>query len=69
VKTENPGEIVALDVLELTKNKRILLGIDYFSRKLFGMKIKSKAAKNTIKLLEQILKEITINKLVMDNGR
>jgi hypothetical protein len=35
IETNEPGEIVAFDLLEIKKNQRIILGIDYFSRKLF----------------------------------
>lgn len=68
-ETSKPGELVAMDILELTKNKRILLAIDYFTRKLYGSKVRSKKPEELLKAIERISKEIKIEKLLMDNGR
>ena len=34
--TEKPGEVIGLDVMELTKTQKIMLAIDYFSMKVYG---------------------------------
>jgi hypothetical protein len=35
VYTNTPGELFAIDILEISKNERVVLGIDYFTRKFF----------------------------------
>jgi hypothetical protein len=51
VETNFPGEKVGIDILELSKGKKILVAVDYFSRNCWTYIIKSKEAKNTVKFL------------------
>ena len=64
-----PGEIIGIDVLELTKGRTIVLAIDYSSRYLFGKLIKNKSNKNITTFLEEVYKEIKFVKLRSDNGK
>lgn len=55
--------------MDVTKSEKVLMDIDYFSRKLFGIIIRNKKPENVLKLLDRIYKEIKIKKLIVDNGR
>ena len=69
VKTTYPGEIVAFDFLEISRGERILLGIDYFTRTLYGKCLKTKEAWKVIDLLQEIHKEIRIKTVITDCGK
>ncbi|KAF9761636.1 hypothetical protein NGRA_2502 [Nosema granulosis] len=57
--------------MEVEGDKRfILLGIDYFTRKLWGASLESKSAENVIKALEEWIKEDGFpNELITDNAK
>ena len=57
--TTSSGEIIGLDIMELTKTKKIMLAIDYFSRKLYGIHIRNKRPSQTIKLLSKVRRRDT----------
>lgn len=40
VLTERPGEKIGVDLLEISKKERVIVAIDYFSRKIFDRLIK-----------------------------
>lgn len=69
VNTEKPGEKFAVDILELTKNNKYILGIDYFSRKLFAKKINTKEPKNILEFIKMVYAELPFKELISDNGR
>lgn len=69
VKTYYPGEKVGVDLLVIDKNQYIRVGIDYFSRYIFTKLITTKSAENFLRFLKEINKQISIKKLVCDNGR
>ncbi|KAG0440793.1 hypothetical protein DMUE_1486 [Dictyocoela muelleri] len=54
IHTSYPGERVAFDILEIKKDKLILLGIDYFTRKVFGKSINSKNSQKKSQKLQNL---------------
>lgn len=69
IETSYPGEIFAVDFLDVKKKFKIYVGVDYFSRKAFARLFRSKESKNIIKFLEDVKNELPINTLLSDNGR
>lgn len=67
-KTSKPGEIFAVDILQINAKEKVILGIDYFTRKLYGMAILSKHAGKILKFLHQVYSEFKFKKLMTDNG-
>lgn len=57
VETERPGELVSFDMLEIEKNKRIIIGIDYFTRKLYDKYFTSKETDKILKFIKQVYEE------------
>ncbi|KCZ75899.1 hypothetical protein H311_03113 [Anncaliia algerae PRA109] len=53
IRTTIPGEIFAIDLLEIAKKKRIIIGIDYFSRKIFGKLTATKDAKSILEFIKE----------------
>ncbi|MGL6119850.1 MAG: hypothetical protein ACRC0V_05030, partial [Fusobacteriaceae bacterium] len=68
VYTNTPGELFAVDILEISKNERVVLGIDYFTRKLFGKYIKTKEASKIKEFLDCTYKTFPFKKLLTDCG-
>ncbi|MGL5709134.1 MAG: reverse transcriptase domain-containing protein, partial [Aeromonas sp.] len=69
VDVEKPGDKLGIDILEIKHHDKILVAIDYFSRKIFAQSIKTKEAKKTVKFLNTISKEFQFRKILTDNGR
>ena len=69
VKTERPGEIVAMDIMEIKKGVKVIMAIDYFSRKLFAKLIKSKEARKCLNFIKEVHKYLKIEKLLTDHGK
>lgn len=69
IDTERPGEIMAFDLMEAKKNERIIIGIDYFSRKIFGKLVSSKEAEKIMNFIETVYATFPFGKMVTDNGR
>lgn len=69
IDTDRPGQILGIDILEVTKNERVLMAIDYFSRKLFAKCIATKEAKKIVKFVEEVQKQINVEEIIADNGR
>ncbi|KAG0420324.1 Gag-Pol polyprotein, partial [Dictyocoela roeselum] len=66
--TSFPGERVAFDILEIKKNDLILLGIDYFTRKVFGKAINSKCSEKILEFIKCVHGEFPMKTLLTDNG-
>ncbi|KAG0437177.1 hypothetical protein DMUE_3841 [Dictyocoela muelleri] len=69
IKTELPGERMAFDILEVEKNKRIIVAIDYFSRYVFAEELKSKEAVETLEFIKNVYSKFNFKTLVADNGK
>ncbi|KAG0427929.1 Gag-Pol polyprotein, partial [Dictyocoela muelleri] len=67
--THFPGERVAFDIMEIGKNDLVLLGIDYFSRKIFGKAIKTKDAQKVLRFIKEVHLKFPIKCLLTDNGK
>ncbi|KAG0419635.1 Gag-Pol polyprotein [Dictyocoela roeselum] len=68
-ETLEPGEIVAIDIMMLDKNQKVILAIDYFSRFLFGEILKFKTKFKTIGFVKKLFEKFKFKKLLCDNGR
>ncbi|KAG0441496.1 Retrovirus-related Pol polyprotein from transposon [Dictyocoela muelleri] len=62
VKTKFSGEIMAFDIMEIDKNREIIVGIDYFSRFTFAKLIKSKEAIEIIKFIQNVFDKFNFPK-------
>ncbi|KAG0439176.1 putative uncharacterized transposon-derived protein F54H12.3 [Dictyocoela muelleri] len=69
ILTSYPGERVPFDILEIKKDNFILLGIDYFTRKVFGKSINSKNSQKIAEFIKYVHGELPIKTLLTDNGR
>ena len=69
VITEEPGEIFAIDILSISEKEKIILGIDYFSRKIFGSVILTKQSTKILDFIKRIYDEFKFKKLMSDNGK
>ncbi|KAF9754387.1 hypothetical protein NGRA_3329 [Nosema granulosis] len=58
VVTKRKLEKVALDLMDIGgENRYVLLGIDYFTRRLWGSRLKSKESCEVIKMLQKWIKK------------
>ncbi|MGL5708136.1 MAG: reverse transcriptase domain-containing protein [Aeromonas sp.] len=69
VETTQPGEVFAVDLLEIEVNQKVILGIDYFSRMLFGKMIKTKESHKILEFLQTVYKKFPFKRLLTDNGK
>jgi hypothetical protein len=69
IKTNKPGERIGVDFLEMNPRCRILLGIDFFTRKIFAQCFKTKEGENVIKFLNKIYEKLPFQTLQSDNGK
>ncbi|KAG0441846.1 putative uncharacterized transposon-derived protein F54H12.3 [Dictyocoela muelleri] len=69
IKTNNVGERAGCDILEIKKGKLILNLIDYFSRKVFSQKIRSKTPDEIIKFMNKVYDEFKFKSMITDNGK
>lgn len=68
-ETFSPGEVFAVDIMDLMKKWKAVVGIDYVSRKMFGSCFKTKETENIVRLLEKVYDEFKFETLQTDNGR
>ncbi|KAG0435658.1 Retrovirus-related Pol polyprotein from transposon 17.6 [Dictyocoela muelleri] len=69
IKTYEAGELVACDILEITKKTLIINLIDYFTRKVFSKLIKSKNPNEIVKILDETYSKFKFKRLLTDNGK
>lgn len=71
VETNKPVELIRIDIFEVANKQKILLAIDYFTRKIFGRIVTSKRPSEIIKLLEKmkIREALKFDKVIIDSGR
>ncbi|MGL6119970.1 MAG: RNase H-like domain-containing protein, partial [Fusobacteriaceae bacterium] len=67
-KTTEPGELVAVDMLEISKKKRVVVLIDYFTRIIFTKCLRSKDVDKIVKFIDTTYKEFKFKKLLCDGG-
>ncbi|KAG0432949.1 Retrovirus-related Pol polyprotein from transposon 17.6 [Dictyocoela muelleri] len=68
IQTSYSGEKVAFDILEVRQKDYIILGIDYFSRKIFGKSLKTKNSIEILNFIKNVNSEFPIKTLIADNG-
>ena len=68
VMTKEPGERVGVDMMD-HGNVKIILAIDYFTRKVYGMVLKTKSSDKVLKFIQQLHEELNIKTLLSDNGK
>ncbi|MGL5692012.1 MAG: RNase H-like domain-containing protein, partial [Bacteroidales bacterium] len=69
IETSFPGEKFAVDIMEVENGEKIVLGIDFFSRKIYGNVLSSKEGKKIVNFLERCKRSIKLVTVVTDNGR
>ena len=69
IVTSRPGEIVAVDLMQINEKEKVILAIDYFSRKLYGAVVLTKESKKICEFLRKLSNEIKIQKLRTDSGK
>lgn len=69
IKVSRPGEIVGVDLLEISKRKRVVVMIDYFSRFVFAKLLRRKKAEQVLDVIKNVYEKFKFEKLIADNGR
>lgn len=69
VNVNGPGELFGIDILVYNSKIKIILGIDYFTRKLYGTILKNKGAENTLKFLKKTFEVFRFKRIITDNGK
>lgn len=69
VKTSKPGERVGIDLLEISKNDRIIVAVDYFTRKVFATVVRTKHMEKIVKFVKKVNDEFRIKTIISDNGK
>ena len=69
IVTKRPGEIVACDLMDLKKQKFIVVLIDYFTRKIWAKLIDNKKPEKILVFLEKVREELQFEELLTDNGK
>lgn len=62
VEVEQVGDLVGLDILEMTEQDKIIIMIDYFSRKVMARKLETKEATKTINFIKDCYEQMPFNK-------
>ena len=66
---EKPGDRIGVDILEIKSNDRVIMAIDYFTRKLFAKCVNTKEGYKIVDFLESVYKEFPFKSMITDNGR
>ena len=69
IQTNKPGEIVAVDLMQINEKEKVILAIDYFTRKIYGTVVLTKESKKICRFLECLASELQIKKLRTDSGK
>jgi hypothetical protein len=69
IETTRPGERIGVDMLEISPTCRIVMAIDYFSRKLFARVLSTKESRKILKFLKELYCKFPFESIVSDNGR
>jgi hypothetical protein len=67
-KAEKPGHLVGVDMMEVSKSKRVIVLIDYFSRLVFTKYLCSKDVVKTVGFIADTYKKFKFERLLCDNG-
>ena len=68
-RTSEPGEIFAVDLLQIDDRNIVILGIDYFTRKVFGKVVTTKEAAKIYEFLKETYQIFPYKTLLTDNGK
>lgn len=69
IAVEKPGDRVGIDILEIKANDKVVMAIDYFSRKLFARCLNTKEGYKIVEFLESVYKEFPFKSMITDNVR
>lgn len=69
IRVDKPGELMGADMLDIGKEEKIIVMIDYFTRKVFANMVNSKEANKVLKFIKEVYEEFPFKNLRMDNGR
>jgi hypothetical protein len=68
-KVYEPWEMVGIDMLEISKRKRIVVMIDYLSRYVCAKLLKNKKAEQVLGCIKSFYEKFKFKKLLADNGK
>jgi IS30 family transposase len=63
------GNRIGIDLLELKRGDRLIVAVDYFSRKLFAQTIETKECVKIVKFLEYLYAIFPFKEMITDNGK
>lgn len=69
IETSRPGEIVGVDMLEITDRQRIIVLVDYFTRLVYAKLVTTKEAGKIVNFLKETYGKLKFSKMIVDNGR
>ncbi|KAG0434267.1 Pro-Pol polyprotein [Dictyocoela muelleri] len=69
IETTFPGKIFAFDMIEIKKDMRIIVAINYFSRFVFAKVLNLKYLKKVLAFIKEVYQNIEFKKLITDNGK
>lgn len=64
-----PGDRIGLDILEISHKDRILIAIDYFSRKIWARVLTTKSSSKVLKFIKDVYEVFPFISMTTDNGR
>lgn len=69
VETTRPGELVSIDMCEISGKERIIVMIDYFTRKVYAKMVTTKEARKILEFIKDVYKNFKFKRLLADNGK
>jgi acetyl/propionyl-CoA carboxylase alpha subunit len=68
VKVTEPGERLGVDMMEINNKMRLIIAVDYFTRKIFAKQVNSKRGEKIVKFLQCVYNKMAFKSLITDNG-
>lgn len=69
IRVNRPGELIGADLLEISPRQRIIVLVDYFSRKVFARLINSKESGKIVEYISEVFKIYKFEEILCDNGK
>jgi IS30 family transposase len=69
IRTSYPVELYGVDIMEFDKKNLVIIGVDYYTRKVHGKALKSKEAYKILEFLKDVYNKFKFKTLVSDNGK
>lgn len=69
ISTNEPGELVGIDLLNMGKNDKVIILINYFSRKIYAKTLKTKKSTEVLRFIKKVYVKFPFKMIISDNGR